>query len=589
MDKTANLDIETKKNVDHWLKGDYDNTVKNEIRELLEKDPQSIIDRFYTTLSFGTGGLRGIMGVGSNRMNQYTIRDATQGLANYINQQPKPDKGHAVFIGFDSRRNSQFFAEEAAKVLAGNGIRVILTPELRPTPFVSFGCRMLQCSAAIMITASHNPPDYNGYKVYWSDGAQILPPHDEGIIQEVKKITDPKMVISVETVHHPLITFSDKALDEAYVESTVPHQLYPLQNKESGRDLKVIYTSLNGTGITLIPSTMRAWGFTNIEYVKEQIIPDGDFPTLKSPNPEDPSALKLGIDLMQKNTGDLLIANDPDADRVGVAVLHQGKVRILNGNEIACICLEHVIQGLTAENSMPENGAFIKTIATTELFQAICKANNRPCFNVLTGFKYIAEKIRHWEEGLDGSYQFIFGGEESYGYLIGTQVRDKDAIISSALICEVALHAKLQRKTLVDLLEEIWRKYGLYQEQLVSVNFPETKEGKTKMAQGTEKLRKTPPKQILGVDVLVLEDYNNSTKLDVKTGHVETLDLPKSDVLVFHLADQSKVMVRPSGTEPKIKLYGGVVVKDYDNVDEAVIKAQNYAKDLLLDLKKLIA
>lgn len=583
-----NLDTETKKNLDLWLKGDYDETVKNEIKELLDKDPQSIIDGFYTTLSFGTGGLRGIMGVGSNRMNKYTIREATQGLANYINQQTEADKGHAVFIGYDSRRNSQFFAEESAKVLAGNGIKVILTPELRPTPFVSFGCRMLKCSAAIMITASHNPPEYNGYKVYWSDGAQIIPPHDAGIIQEVKKVTDPKMVKSVETIHHPLITFSDKALDEAYVEATIPHQLYPLQNKENGKDLKVVYTSLNGTGITLIPSTLRAWGFTNVEYVKEQIIPDGDFPTLKSPNPEDRAALQLGINLMQATAGDLLIANDPDADRVGVAVMHQDKVRILNGNEIACICLEHVIQGLLSQSRMPQNAAFIKTIATTELFQAICDANHKPCFNVLTGFKYIAERIRAWDEDPQNPYQFIFGGEESYGYLIGTQVRDKDAIISSALICEVALQAKLQGKSLVDFLEDIWKKYGLYQEYLVSVNYPETKEGKAKMALGTEKLRKESPKQILGIDVLVMEDYRNSTRTEVKTGATSKIDLPASDVLVFHLADKSKVMVRPSGTEPKIKLYGGVVVQKFDNVDQAVIEAQKHAEDLLLFVKKLI-
>ena len=549
MTKIAEFDTETQKNLDQWLKGDYDDSTKNEIKDLLENDPQAITDAFYTTLSFGTGGLRGIMGVGSNRMNKYTVCSATQGLANYINQQnPTSHLGHSVFIGYDSRRNSQFFAEEAAKVLAGNGIKVLLTPELRPTPFVSFGCRIQQCSAAIMITASHNPPQYNGYKVYWSDGAQIIPPHDSGIISEVRKITDPKMIKSVETIHHPLITFSDKPLDEAYVEATIPHQLYPTINKEYGKELKIVYTSLNGTGITLIPQTLKAWGFTKIEYVKEQILPDGAFPTLKSPNPEDKSALELGIKLMEETHSDLLIANDPDADRVGVAVMHKGKTEILNGNEIACICLEHVITGLLEQNKMPEKAAFIKTIATTELFQAICDAHNKPCFNVLTGFKYIAERIREWEEGKDGGYQFILGGEESYGYLIGTQVRDKDAIISSALICEVALQAKLKNKTLVDLLEDIWKKYGLYQEQLISVNFPETKEGKQRMAEGTAKIRKTPPKKILGIDILSVEDYQTSIKKDLKTGKESKITLPKSDVIVFNLADQSRVMVRPPGT-----------------------------------------
>ncbi|MFQ5728850.1 MAG: phospho-sugar mutase, partial [Waddliaceae bacterium] len=405
------LDEATQKNVNLWLEGDVDENSKDEIRKLLQENPKEVTDAFYTKLSFGTGGLRGIMGVGTNRMNRYTVRMATQGLANYLLKQPETGPHHAVFIGYDSRHRSRFFAEESAKVLAGNGIQVYLCTELRPTPLVSFGCRYKQCSAAIMITASHNPPKYNGYKVYWNDGGQVISPHDQAIIKETNGISDLSKVKAVDDLSHELITLVGKEVDEAYLETIRGYQHYPEENKQHGKDLKVIFTSLHGTGITLVPETLKEWGFTNLAYVESQIVPDGDFPTVKSPNPEERKALQLGIETLEKMDADLLIATDPDADRVGVAIKHEGEVHLLNGNQVACICLYHICEALTAQGRMPKKAGFVKTIATTELFKAIAEGYSGACFDVLTGFKYIAALIREWEQDPDG-YRYIFGGEE---------------------------------------------------------------------------------------------------------------------------------------------------------------------------------
>lgn len=581
------MDATTTKNVESWLKGDYDHATKDEIRKLLKDNPKEIVDAFYTNLVFGTGGLRGIMGVGCNRMNVYTVRAATQGLANHVNTQPKPKEGHSALIGYDSRHHSRLFAEEAAKVLAGNGIKVFLFKDLRPTPLVSFGCRLKKCSTAIMITASHNPPQYNGYKVYWNDGAQILPPHDKLIVQEVEKITDPKMVKKVDSLSHPLIQIVDKEIDDVYIKETSALQLYPGENQDLGGKLKIVYTSLYGTGITLMPEELAKWGFSNISYVDQQIIPNGDFPTTPSPNPEEKSALKLGIEKLKETRSDLLVATDPDADRVGVAVDHEGEITLMTGNQMAAICLNHICEALVSQGKMPEKAAFIKSIGTTELFQAICDEYKKPCFNVLTGFKYIAEKIREWEKEPNG-YQYIFGGEESYGYLFGTLTRDKDAIVSSALICEVALHAKKKGKTLVNLLHDLYRKYGVYCENLISIEFEESKSGKEQMDAGMANLRHQTPQKILGIEIDVIEDYLSSTKTFLKSGRKEALTLPKSNVLLFWLADGTKLMIRPSGTEPKIKIYCGVVQKTFSSVDEAVINCQKGSTELLNYLKKLL-
>ena len=579
------FDLTTQKNVDLWLNGQYDDETKDKIRKMLLDNPKDVIDAFFANLAFGTGGLRGIMGVGTNRMNFYTVRAATQGLANYIIKQPKEaDNSHAVAIGYDSRFQSRQFAEETAKVLAGNGIRVFLFKDIRPTPLVSFACRYKHCLAAVMITASHNPPEYNGYKVYWSDGGQLVPPHDDGVIAEAAKITDPSMVKAVDTVSNPLIEEVETEIDEAYLKAINTLQHYPDVNRQKGNLLKVIYTSLHGTGITLVPRTLKEWGFSNLSFVDAQIIPDGSFPTVHSPNPEERAAMQLGIDALLQSQSDLLIATDPDADRMGVAVLHQGDAVLLNGNQINVILLEHVCEALFKQNRLPEKAAFIKTIGTTELFKAICDNYKRPSFNVLTGFKYIAEKIHEWETLPDGC-QFIFGGEESYGYLLGTFSRDKDAVLCSALICEAALQAKLEKKTLIDKLYDLYKKYGIYQEKLLSINFGETKEGKEQMGVEMQKLRSSPLKEIAGIPVAAIEDYEVSTKYELKSGNTEHIPLPVSDVLLYWLEDGSKVMVRPSGTEPKVKIYCGLVQKQFNTIPEGIEVCLQRCNEILLFMK----
>lgn len=567
-DKTVDLDPVTKKNVMNWLSGDYDPETKGEIERLLRENPQEITDAFYTNLEFGTAGLRGIMGVGTNRMNPYTVGAATQGLANYLKQQPA--NNHSVFIGYDSRHHSRDFAEEAAKVLAGNGIKVYLTQDIRPTPLVSFGCRYLNSSAGIMITASHNPPAYNGYKVYWNDGGQILPPHDKGIIEEARKITETSMVHKVNSINNPLIQEVGQEIDEAYYAAITPLQHFPLENKQQGSKLKIVYTSLHGTGITLIKKALNSWGFTDISFVEKQVIPNGDFPTAPSPNPEEHAALKLGIEQMEHEEADLLIATDPDADRIGVAIRHRGETIIFNGNQMAAILMEHVCESLSRNQKMPERGAFIKTVVTTEIMQAIADHYNKPLFNVLTGFKYIAAKLREWEKDTSG-YQFLFGGEESYGYLLGTEVRDKDAIVISCLVCEAALHAKLKGYTLYDFLENLFAKYGTYVEMVKPIKFEETKAGKEQMAAGMATLRKNPPQDIAGISIKKYEDY------------LQGIDnLPKANILAFWLEDGSKIMIRPSGTEPKVKIYCGAVVKN-----ASYQSGEKHAQLIIQDMEQL--
>lgn len=584
MDSAVEFDSETKRNIDLWLNGQYDDATKAAIRKMVDEDPKEALDSFYSNLTFGTGGMRGIMGVGTNRMNVYTVRAATQGLANYICHQPKSTNVPAVFIGYDSRNNSRLFAEEAAKVLAGNGILVHLCPEIRPTPFVSFGVRFKKCISGIMITASHNPPEYNGYKVYWADGGQVVPPHDVGITDEALKITDPTMVKMAASLSDPLIQQVESRVDEEYLKQVAALQHYLKENDQKGSQLKIVYTSLHGTGITLVPKALKSWGFTNVSFVAPQIIPDGNFPTAKFPNPEEKAALKLGIDLMQESKSDILIATDPDADRVGVAIMHENNPITLTGNQMAAICLEHICEALSSQKRLPENAAFVKSIATTELFQAICDAYKRPCYNVLIGFKYIAEKIHEWELS-PGSHQYIFGGEESYGYLLGTYTRDKDAVSSSALICEVALQAKLQGKTLVDKLHDLYRKYGIYQEKLASINFGETKEGKEQMKLGMQRLRDEGLKEINNVPVLVLEDYELSLRTDFRANKREKVSLPISNVLVYWLADGSKVMIRPSGTEPKVKIYCGTVEKQFSSIEEGLKNSLARCDEVLAMLK----
>lgn len=553
-----------------WLQGNYDEETKREIRELILNNPKEAIDAFYTNLQFGTGGMRGLMGPGSNRMNIYTIQKATQGVANYLKKTLGEGEDLSVFIGYDSRKNSRQFAEEAAKVLAGNGIRALITSDIRPTPLVSFGCRYKKCAAALMITASHNPKDYNGYKVYWSDGGQVLPPHDKGIVQEANSIEDRSAIHLADSIDDPLIETVEDDVDDAYLNGLKNLSLYPHLVKESQASLKITYTSLHGTGITLAPRALRMMGFFHLNFVDAQVIPDGNFPTAPYPNPEEEAALSLGIQKMLESESDLLIANDPDADRMGVVINDHGKPVILTGNQIACILLNHILEGYALNHSLPENPAAVKSVVTTELFRAIAESHQVELFEVLPGFKYIAEKIRNWEK--DHTHSYVFGAEESYGYLFGTEARDKDAIGASAWIAEAALKAKQEGKTLLQVLDALFEKYGIYLEKLSSAEFPESKEGKEAMQKAMQNLRTAPLQEIHGDRVVRFDDYLKSTTL------------PPSDFLVYHFEDGSKLMVRPSGTEPKIKVYCGIVEKTFNSLDEGLSQAHQRADEYLKDV-----
>lgn len=574
---------ETQARIDAWLNGAYDEASKEAIKKLVSSHPEEAEDAFYKTLTFGTAGMRGVMGVGSNRMNVYTIRSATQGLAQYLLKE-NPEKEVSVFIGYDSRHHSKEFAEETARVFAGNGIKVYLPDAIRPTPFVSFGCRYKKCDAAVMITASHNPPEYNGYKVYGPDGGQVSSPRDQAIVDEVNQIQDPTQIKQVDSIQHPLISILDEEVDDAYLSAIRSLAFYPEENKEKGAQLKIVYTSLHGTGITLAPRAFRLWGFTNLTFVEDQIIPNPDFPSVHFPNPEEKETLKEGIKTLTEKQGDLLIATDPDADRVGVVAMYENAPFIFTGNQIACICLEHICKALP---TMPSNAAFIKTIVTSELFRVIVERYGATCFDVLTGFKYIAEMIHKWELN-PGSYQYIFGGEESLGYLLGTYARDKDAISASALIAEVALHAKLEGKTLVDRLYDLHQTYGIYIERLLSVQFPESKEGKEQMQTAMQLLRKNNFNEVEGRKVIKVDDYFTSESKDLTTNQVTPLTLPQSDVIIYWLEGGGKVMVRPSGTEPKVKIYVGVVVKEFETIPLGETAAEESAKEILEAMKELL-
>lgn len=488
-------------------------------------------------IAFGTAGIRGIMGEGEDELNVHTIQLATQGLANYLKK--RGEHPLRVVIGYDCRHNSETFAIETARVLAGNGIEAYITQELRPTPFVSFACRALKCSAAVMITASHNPPEYNGYKVYWDDGAQVIFPHDKGIVAEVRK--NPEILIT--EPQDALIRRTDNALDEAFLDAVT--------RDNSHTNIRIIYSPLHGTGGTIAPKAFARWGFTDVHPVDAQMEPNGDFPTVKSPNPEEEEAATLGIELMQKVQGDLVILNDPDADRIGCVAMHEGKAVHLTGNQIAAICLAAL-----AKRPLPENPACIKSIVTTPLFDAIAKKHNIACIHVLTGFKYIGEKIREWET--THAHTFLFGAEESYGYLYGTHARDKDAMIMGCLIAQIAAEAKEQNKTLIDLLHDLYTEYGVFREGQVSLHLsPDA------MDKAMASARATPNVTLL--------DYNKGVN-----------SLPKSNVLSLTYPDKTNLIIRPSGTEPKIKIYGLVTGTSIAECDTRLHTHLTSLKDALM-------
>ena len=545
------LNFEIEARIDAWMNGPYDAASKAEIAAMT---PEQLRDAFYRTLTFGTGGLRGIMGPGSNRMNIYTVRAATQGLANYIRKHGEKEKPK-IIIGYDSRRNSRLFAEESARVLIANSIEAWLFKELRPTPLISFACLEYECQGAIMITASHNPPEYNGYKVYWSHGGQVLPPHDTGIIAEVEAIKGIEEVRVASDLTSPLIRWIDDDADRRYLDAIAALQNTPKQNSSDGSQLGVVYSSLHGTGITLVPRALEAWGFTNVTLVAEQKEPDGTFPTVTEPNPEKPQALAAGIRLLKETGGDLFIATDPDADRVGAAVAHNGRVEQLTGHQVACLCLDHLCRAYVARGGLPPRAAFIKTVVTSDLFELIAHHYGCPCFNVLTGFKYIAELIDHWQHGMNGAHEFLFGGEESYGYLLGTHTRDKDAVVSAALICECALEAKRVGKTLLDQLHDLYRRFGIFVEELHTLAFPPGKAGRDVMVTLMEELGTAPPTSIDGVKVTRIENYKSGVDFNCMSGKKSSLPFPQTNMLAFHLANGTILRIRPSGTEPKIKVY----------------------------------
>lgn len=536
--------------VESWLKGRYDDKTKEEIRALQTKDPTALKDAFASTLKFGTGGMRGLMGVGTNRMNIYTVRGATLGVARYLKKTVKGEL--SVLIGYDSRLNSKEFAEEAARTLAHEKIRVYLYDHLRPVPLVSFGTRFKECSAGIMITASHNPKEYNGYKVYWRDGGQVLPPHDVGIVNEVAAITELDQ-IEVAPLDDPHIIKRGPEVDEAYLSTLDELQSLPEENQKFGETLSIVYTPLHGTGIVAVPPALGMWGFINVHLVEEQEEPDGRFPTVDAPNPEHPSTLKFGIEKMLHEKADILLATDADADRIGCVVNQKGTAIILDGNQIVSLLLEHL---LTHGKEAPRK-TVIKSLVTTELFNAIAKKHGVSCLTVLPGFKYIGELMTKWANEPD-SPQFIFGAEESYGCLAGTYTRDKDAIIACCLLAEAALFAKRQGKTLVDLLEAIWKELGVFEAGLHTIRFPESAEGKAEIADLMKRLRKELPKSLLGKEIVTVDDYQTSRRTDLKTRETTPLTLPPSNILVLWLSDGTKLAIRPSGTEPLVKIYGEV-------------------------------
>ena len=566
--ENLNIDASAKTNVATWLNGSYDEETKQAIREMMENNPNELNESFYRNLEFGTGGLRGIMGVGTNRMNKYTVAMATQGLANYVKKCFPNANPIKAAVSHDSRNHSREFAEITANVLAANGFHVYLFDGMRPTPELSFAVRHFGCQTGVMVTASHNPKEYNGYKAYWDDGCQLVAPHDTNVIDEVlkiQKLEDVKM-----TGGESNIEIIGENVDSVYLNRIEQNSLHPELIKKH-HDLKIVYTPLHGTGITLIPRMLEKLGFTNVNVVKEQATPDGNFPTTPSPNPEEKAAMKMAVELAQKIDADIVFASDPDADRVGVAVKRpDGEWMLLNGNQTMSVLIYYLIKEWKETNRLTGKEFVIKTIVTSELPADIAKKVGVKVYDVLTGFKFIGDKIRQ----LEGKEVFIGGGEESYGYMIGDFVRDKDAVAACSMIAEIAAWAAEQGKTFYDVLVDIYKEYGFYKEGLLSV-VRKGKSGAEEIQQMMKDYRENPPKEIDGEKVVCIKDYKLHESIDTVTGKKETIDLPTSNVLQYFTEKGNKVTVRPSGTEPKIKFYFGVKgclenKADFDKVNAAL-------------------
>lgn len=573
------MDSAIQQKVDTWLKGNFDAATKEEIKKMQAGNSTELADSFYRNLEFGTGGLRGIMGVGTNRMNKYTVGMATQGYANYL-KASFPGEEVKVAIAHDSRNNSRFFAETTANVFGANGIKVFLFESLRPTPELSYAIRHFKCKGGVVCTASHNPKEYNGYKAYWVDGGQLVPPHDKNVIKEVEKIA------SVDDVKwtggESNITLIGKEMDDAYIKMVKGLSVYP-EVIAKQHDLKIVYTPIHGTGIKLVPEVLKQFGFTNVNIVKEQSEPDGNFPTVVYPNPEEKETMSIGLKKAQELDADILLGTDPDADRVGIGVKdNHGNWVLMNGNQTAVLAFNYVLEARKTKGIAQPNDMIITTIVTTGMADGLAKGNNVACYRVLTGFKWIAEMIRLKE----GKENYVIGGEESFGLMIGDQIRDKDAVSAVALLCEMAAYEKEKGKTLFEKLLELYVQYGFYKEDLISIT-KKGMDGQQQIAAMMESYRANPPKVINGSEVVELLDYELQKGKNLQTGKEWKIELPKSNVLQFILADGSIISARPSGTEPKIKFYFSVKEKlekagDFDKVNKQL---DEKIKSIIGDMK----
>lgn len=577
--------MDYRKAYEEWLTNPcFDEATKAELRGIAN-DEKEIRERFYGELEFGTAGLRGIIGAGTNRMNEYVVRKATQGLANYILQVGGQEKG--VAIAYDSRRMSPEFADFAALCLAGNGIKAYIFDSLRPTPELSFAVRKLGCIAGINITASHNPPEYNGYKVYWEDGAQITPPHDTGIMAEVKKVTDysaTKTMDKEAAKAAGLYVTIGKDIDDAFIAELKSQVLHLDAIKEQRKDLKIVYTPLHGTGNIPARRVLSELGFEQVYVVKEQELPDGNFPTVSYPNPEAEEAFELGLKLAKEVDADLVLATDPDADRLGVRVKDKdGVYHTLTGNMSGCLLADYEIGQRKALQGLPEDGVLIKTIVTTNMADAIAKYYGVELIEVLTGFKYIGQQILNFEQTGKGTY--LFGFEESYGCLIGTHARDKDAIVATMALCEAAAYYKAQGKTLWDAMVDLYERYGYYKDDIQSVSLKGI-EGLQKIQEIMETLRTNTPKELGGYQVVSARDYKAGEILDMATGEKKPSGLPQSNVLYYDLTDDAWLCVRPSGTEPKVKFYYGVKGTSLEDADQ---KSAAFGKEVLKMIEDMLA
>lgn len=575
------LDKQTQLRIDTWMSSEYDKETVAQVKRLVDNNEETeLLDSFYKELEFGTGGLRGILGVGSNRMNKYTIGKATQGLANYLKKQ-FPNQLIKVAVSYDSRNNSQSFGHLVADVFSANDIHVFLFEELRPTPMLSFAVRHFACQSGVMLTASHNPKEYNGYKAYWNDGGQLVAPHDKNVIAEVNAIESVSAIKFDRKDSN--ITVVGEDFDDIYIQANKRLSIHP-EAVQAQNDLKIVFSPIHGTGITVVPKMLKAWGFTNVNVVEEQAKPDGNFPTVIYPNPEEEDAMSMALQRGKQLNADVIMATDPDADRVGVAVRNlKGDYQLINGNQIGSLLTYYVLSSKKDRGELRENDYIVKTIVTTNLISDIGKDFGVKPYETLTGFKYIGEVITK----LLGTENYLVGGEESYGYLVGDLVRDKDAVNSCAFIAEMTAYFKSQGKSLFEVLVELYVKYGFYKEKLISL----TKKGKAgadEIKQMMVDLRANTPKTLGGVAVKEIRDYQSLVATNVVSGETSAIDLPKSDVLQFITVDGDVISARPSGTEPKIKFYCSVkeTLIDASNFEAISSKLEQKVENIMSDIVK---